>query len=376
MSMKIGLVMTGGGARAAYQVGVVRAIQEIVSKKKNLFDIITGNSAGGINSVYLAANAENWDVATNNLKDLWIKLRPQDIFDLRKRTLTDLGLRWMSGTMFGGMTSKGSSINHLLDTEPLRRLVSREVNFGHIHRNIQNKNLDGIALSTTNYNSGSSVIFFDGQDTVKDWSRSDRFSCRTKLDIEHMMASSAIPIFFPPIKIQESYFGDGCVRQTTPLSPAIHLGADKILTIGIRHPHEKEKVKRLSFAPISEPTMGQISGVMLNAIFLDSLDSDIEHLTAINKLIAEGENPELKSIPILSIRPSKDLGQMSVDITSQLPKVMRYLLKGIGVSNTEGLDLLSYLAFDVSYTKPLIELGYGDAYNMKEEILNFFSDRA
>lgn len=376
MSMKIGLVMTGGGARAAYQVGVVRAIQEIVSKKKNLFDIITGNSAGGINSVYLAANAENWDVATNNLKDLWIKLRPQDIFDLRKRTLTDLGLRWMSGTMFGGMTSKGSSINHLLDTEPLRNLVSREVNFDHIHRNIQNKNLDGIALSTTNYNSGSSVIFFDGQDTVKDWSRSDRFSCRTKLDIEHMMASSAIPIFFPPIKIQESYFGDGCVRQTTPLSPAIHLGADKILTIGIRHPHEKEKVKRLSFAPISEPTMGQISGVMLNAIFLDSLDSDIEHLTAINKLIAEGENPELKSIPILSIRPSKDLGQMSVDITSQLPKVMRYLLKGIGVSNTEGLDLLSYLAFDVSYTKPLIELGYGDAYNMKEEILNFFSDRA
>lgn len=374
MSKKIGLVMTGGGARAAYQVGVVRAIYEIIGKKENLFHFITGNSAGGINSVYLAANAQNWDVATTNLQDLWIGLKPQKIFDLRKRTLTDLGLRWISGTMFGGMTPKGSSINHLLDTEPLRKLVMKEMDFSHIHKNIKNGFLEGIALSTTNYNSGSNVVFYDGLDSIKDWSRSDRFSYRTKLNIEHMMASAAIPIFFPPIKINDSYFGDGCIRQTTPLSPSIHLGADKILAIGIRHPREREKVKTMSFAAIPEPTMGQISGIMLNAIFLDSLDSDIERLTATNKLIAEGENQNLKAIPIHTIRPSKDLGEMSTDISSELPGVLRYLLKGIGVSGNEGLDLLSYLAFDKSYTKPLIELGYEDTYRYKKDIIEFFSD--
>lgn len=188
------------------------------------------------------------------------------------------------------------------------------------------------------------------------------------------MASAAIPIFFPPIKINDSYFGDGCIRQTTPLSPSIHLGADKILAIGIRHPREREKVKTMSFAAIPEPTMGQISGIMLNAIFLDSLDSDIERLTATNKLIAEGENQNLKAIPIHTIRPSKDLGEMSTDISSELPGVLRYLLKGIGVSGNEGLDLLSYLAFDKSYTKPLIELGYEDTYRYKKDIIEFFSD--
>lgn len=374
MSKKIGLVMTGGGARAGYQVGVVRAIQEIVGKKENLFHSISGNSAGGINSVYLAANARNWDVATENLKDLWIKLKPQNIFDLRGRTLTDLGLRWISGTVFGGMTPKGSSVNHLLDTAPLRKLVLKEMDFSHIHENIKDGYLHGIALSTTNYNSGSNVVFYDGADSIKDWSRSDRFSCRTRLNVEHMMASAAIPIFFPPIKINESYFGDGCIRQTTPLSPSIHLGADKILAIGIRHPREREKVKTLSFASIPEPTMGQISGVMLNAIFLDSLDADIERLSATNKLIAEGQNQNLKSIPLLTIRPSKDLGEMSTDISSELPSILRYLLKGIGVSGTEGLDLLSYLAFDKSYTKPLIELGYEDTYRVKKDVLDFFND--
>src|SRR5690606_18500330 len=195
MSKKIGLVMTGGGARAAYQVGVVRAIQEIVEKKEKLFHYISGNSAGGINAVYLAANARNWDVATANLRDLWIKLKPQNIFDLRKRTLTDLGLRWISGTVFGGMTPKGSSVNHLLDTEPLRKLVLKEMDFSHIHDNIKAGHLEGIALATTNYNSGSNVVFYDGVESIKDWSRFDRFSCRTRLNVEHMMASAAIPIF-------------------------------------------------------------------------------------------------------------------------------------------------------------------------------------
>jgi NTE family protein len=374
MSKKLGLVMTGGGARAAYQVGVVRALYEILGKKHRLFDVVSGNSAGAINSTYLAANSENWDVATRNLAELWERVKPQNIFDLRKRTISDLGLKLVSGTVLGGMTPKGSTVNHLLDTSPLRAFAEREIDFEHIGLNIANDNLLGLSLSTTNYNSGSNVVFYQGKDNIKDWARSDRFSVRTEIRVQHMMASSAIPIFFPPVQIGLSYFGDGCIRQNTPLSPAIHLGADKIIAIGVRHPHHLEKMQSISFTPVPDPTMGQVAGILLNAIFLDSLDADVERLKRINELISEGAHPELKTIPILMIRPSRDLGKMTTNITKELPPMLRYLLKGIGVSNTEGLDLLSYLAFDESYTKPLMELGYDDAYKVKEDILRFNDD--
>lgn len=366
--------MTGGGARAAFQVGVVRALYEILGKKSGLFDIISGNSAGGINSTYLAANAENWDVATQNLYHLWTRVKPQNVYDLRKRTISDIGLKLMSGTVLGGLTPKGNSINHLLDTAPLRALAEREIDFDHIQKNIDGKKLHGISLSTTNYNSGSNVIFYQGSPEIKDWSRSDRFSFRTEIRVHHLMGSAAIPFFFPPVQIGHSFYGDGCIRQTTPLSPAIHLGADKIIAIGVRHPHHKEKMQSMAFAPFPNPTMGQVAGIMLNAIFLDSLDSDVERLERINELIREGAHKELKTMPILTVKPSRDLGKMTTNIADKLPPVLRYLLKGIGVSDNEGLDLLSYLAFDESYTKPLMELGYNDTYNMKDEILKFIDD--
>lgn len=366
--------MSGGGARAAYQVGVVRAIYEIVGKKNNLFDVISGNSAGAINATYLGASSENWDVATHNLSELWMRVKPQNIYDLRKRTISDIGLKLISGTVLGGMTPKGNSVNHLLDTSPLKAFAEREIEFPDIGKNISKKNLHGIALSTTNYNSGSSVVFYEGSEQIKDWARSDRFSFRTELRVQHMMASSAIPFFFPPVQIGHSYYGDGCIRQTTPLSPAIHLGSDKIIAIGVRHAHGHDRMRHLAFTPMSQPTMGQITGVMLNSIFLDSIDADVERLIRINELISEGAHPELKTVPILMIRPSQDLGKIANNVTEQLPPIMRYLLKGIGVSDHEGLDLLSYLAFDVSYTKPLIELGYEDAYKMKSDILRFIGD--
>lgn len=374
MNKKYGLVMTGGGARAAYQVGVTRALYEIADKKKNLFDVITGNSAGAINSTYLAANTENWDVATHNLSELWMRITPQNIYDLRTKKISDIGLRLISGTVLGGLTAKGSSINHLLDTSPLRKLAEREVDFKHIQANIDRGNLHGIALSATNYNSGSNVVFYQGKESIKDWTRSDRFSYRTELTVQHMMASAAIPFFFPPVEIGLSHFGDGCIRQTTPLSPAIHLGADKLIAVGVRHAHDKEKMRHMAFSHFPNPTMGQVAGVMLNALFMDSLESDVERLLRTNELIAEGAHPELKPIPILMIRPSKDLGKMTANLSDELPPILRYLLKGIGVSDTEGLDLLSYLAFDVSYTKPLIELGYEDTFKMKDEVLRFFND--
>jgi NTE family protein len=274
--------------------------------------------------------------------------------------------------MFGGLTPKGSSVNHLLDTAPLKALAEREIDFSHITKNVELKNLHGISLSTTNYNTGTNVVFYEGHMDIKDWARSDRFSSRTELRAHHLMASAAIPFFFPPVQIGHSYYGDGCIRQTTPLSPPIHLGAEKLIAIGVRHPHHRDKMMNLAFSPVPEPTMGQVAGIMLNAIFLDSLDSDVERLMRINELIREGAHPELKTVPILLIRPSRDLGKMTSDIVPHLPQMLRYLLKGIGVTNTEGLDLLSYLAFDESYTKPLMELGYEDTFKMQDEILRFF----
>ncbi len=363
--------MTGGGARGAYQVGVTRAIYEILGKKERLFEVISGNSAGAINSTYLAANAENWDVATQNLIDLWRKIKPQNVYDLRGRTITDLGVKWVSGAVFGGLTNKGSNVNYLLDTTPLRRLINREINFSHIKQNIDKCHLRGVSLTTTNYNSGSSVIFYQGDPSIEDWSRSDRFSSRHDLTADHLMASAAIPFFFPPVKVGQSYYGDGCIRQTTPLSPAIHLGADRLIAIGVRYPHNEGRMKDLTFSLASEPTIGQICGIMLNAIFLDSLESDVERLLRINALISEGRSPELKPIPILMIRPSRDLGKMTESLARELPLSLKYLLKGIGVSETEGLDLLSYLAFDESYSRPLMDLGYSDAYKIRDEILKF-----
>lgn len=368
---KIGLVMTGGGARAAYQAGVVRAIYEIVGSKNNLFDVIAGNSAGAINATYLASHAENWDIATYNLMELWKRIKPGNVYDLRMKSMTQLGAKWLGGTLFGGLTSEGSHQNHLLDTGPLRRLIRRETDFNHIKKNIAEGHITGISLSTTNYNSGSSVIFYQGLDSIEDWSRSDRFSVRCELNEDHLMASAAIPFFFPPVRVKDSFFGDGCIRQTTPLSPAIHLGADKIIAIGVRFPHPKEKMQQMAFQPFANPTLGQILGVMLNAIFLDSLEGDVERLLKINRL-SGGMRTDQKQIPILMIRPSKDLGKLAKNLPEKLPPLMRYLLKGMGVSDHEGSDLMSYLAFDESYTAPLIDLGYEDTMAQKDEVRKFF----
>ncbi|MGE3609778.1 MAG: patatin-like phospholipase family protein [Bacteriovoracaceae bacterium] len=371
MEAKIGLVMTGGGARAAYQVGVTRALFEIIKKDKNLFDVITGNSAGALNACYLGSHVENWDVATQNLVELWKTVRPEYVYDLRTTTISELGFKLVSAAAFGGQSKPKSKVNYLLDTNPLKRFLQKEIDFNDLNNNIKKGHLHGMALSCTNYNSGSSVIFYQGHESIKDWARSDRFSKREDLNIDHLMGSAAIPFFFPPTKIGESYYGDGCIRQTTPLSPAIHLGADKIIAIGVRYPHPQDRMRDMAFSAFANPTLGQVAGVMLNAIFLDSLEADVERMMRINELIIQGNHPELKPIPILMIRPSRDLGKMTQKLNRELPGIMRYLLKGIGVSDNEGLDLLSYLAFEDAYTKPLMELGYEDALKMKDEIERF-----
>lgn len=375
---RLGIVLTGGGARAAYQVGVLRALYEIMQTDKNMFQIVTGNSAGAINAIYMAAHSQDWDVGTGQLWDLWKDIRPQDIFDLGPLAIGKLGSKWLSGTMFGGLKSEGSSVNHLLDTAPLRALIESEVDFTALNKSLDVASPEAFAVSTTNLYSGSSIVFHKSALPVEEWARTDRFSVPTEITSDHIMASSAIPLFFPPVKIGDSWFADGCVRQTTPLSPALHMGAEKIIAVGIRAPHPHERQRAKAFAPNRNPTIGQIAGVLMNAVFLDALEGDVERLSRINQTLYhldEAKREEyfhnLRPVPILMLRPTQDLGAMTAQMAKELPPMLKYLLKGIGVSGNEGLDLLSYLAFDKSYSRPLMALGHSDTLARAEEIKRF-----
>ncbi len=371
MTKKCAIVLNGGGARASYQAGALRALYEIIKKDQNLFEIITGNSAGAINAVYLASNAEDWGASTQALLDLWTRIKPEDVYDLSHYTMTKLGTKWMKGTFFRN-AMENDVLNGLLNTEPLRRTIEREVDFKKIREHFQLGNINGLSLSTTNYFSGASVVFHDGDTSINEHSKSDRIMMRTEITSDHVMASSAIPLFFPPIKIGKSFYGDGCIRQITPLSPAVDLGAQKIIAIGVRYQQtlDDQIEKTLRVNPM--PQISQIAGIMMNAIFLDSLDADYARFSKINTIVEMmGPKSPWRYIPALMLKPSRDLGAMTEKLSKELPVMLRYFLRTIGVSGQYGLDLLSYLAFDSSYTEQIAELGYEDTMKEKHRILNF-----
>lgn len=371
MTKKCAIVLNGGGARASYQAGALRALYEIIKKDQNLFEIITGNSAGAINAVYLASNAEDWGASTQSLLDLWTRIKPEDVYDLSHYTMTKLGTKWMKGTFFRN-AMENDVLNGLLNTEPLRRTIEREIDFKKIREHFQLGNINGLSLSTTNYFSGANVVFHDGDTSINEHSKPDRIMMRTEITSDHVMASSAIPLFFPPIKIGKSFYGDGCIRQITPLSPAVDLGAQKIIAIGVRFQQtlDDQIEKTLRVNPM--PQISQIAGIMMNAIFLDSLDADYARFSKINTIVEMmGPKSPWRYIPALMLKPSRDLGAMTEKLSKELPVMLRYFLRTIGVSGQYGLDLLSYLAFDSSYTEQIAELGYEDTMKEKHRILNF-----
>lgn len=371
MHDKLAIVLNGGGARACYQAGALRALYEIIKKDQNLFDIVTGNSAGAINASFLASNARDWGTSTQYLSDFWQRIYPENVFDMGHFTVKKIGTNWLKDSLFSA-PSHDTMFNSILNTAPLKKLLIREIDFPEIRLLIESKLLSSIALSATNYYSGASVIFFDGDKEIKEWAKPERFSKREEITIDHVMASSAIPLFFPPAQIKQSYYGDGCIRQNTPLSPAIHLGASKIIAIGIKDPRQTKQTMELTLHSNPVPQLSQISGVMMDAIFLDSMDADLERVEKMNILVRiMGDRSPKKYIPTLSLNPSKDLGAMTEKLEEKMPTFLRYFLKSVGISGKYGLDLLSYLAFDSSYTKEVVELGYEDTIKRKIEILNF-----
>jgi NTE family protein len=289
-----------------------------------------------------------------------------------------LGMRWLKDLTIGGVVGSGK-VTHLLNSGPLRHLIESRVDFKQVEKNLLSGKLDGLCFTATSYRTGTAVSFFDGRPEITPWARSSRLGRRAHLSVEHVLASASIPVFFKPVLIEGTYWGDGGVRMGSPLSPAIHLGAERILAIGIRFPRPDSQVYQMNQSSIpTDITLADISGVLMNAIFLDALDADVERLSRINQTVDllppdVKETYTLRKIPILAIRPSKDLGTLAAHQFDKFPAVLRYLLKGTGASRDKGWDLLSYLAFDKSYTDTLIELGHEDALAQRAEIEDFFS---
>ena len=369
------LVLTGGGARAAYQVGVLAAIAELLpDKKRNPFPIICGTSAGAINATYLATRTDNFAAGVADLRRLWRGFHAGDVYRADALGMAGSAFSWM-GAMAGGWLVHQSP-RSLLDNSPLRRLLTHYIDFSRIEAAIKEDRLRSLSITCSGYGSGQSVSFFQGRSELEPWQRAQRNSAHVKLDIEHLLASSAIPFVFPAVKINREYFGDGSMRQVAPISPAIHLGADKILVIGAGR-HATQEVFRPTEAS-SYPTLAQIAGHTLSSIFLDSLWADVERLQRINRtlsLIPEQvrceQGMQLRPIEVLVIAPSERLDDLAASHAASLPWPVRAFLGGIGAMNKNGGALTSYLLFERPYTRALTHLGRKDTLARRKEVLQF-----
>ncbi len=367
---RIGLVLPGGGARASYQVGVLRALADLFpARSPNPFPVIAGTSAGAINATELAIHAERFRIAAVNLERVWRNFSVNQVFRADVVSMLRGSAHWFLAMLSGGWLLPPPK--SLFDNHPLRELLQANFDFDAIGRSIQSGHLHALAIAAAGYSSSRSVSFFEGQPDKHSWYRVRRGGEATKITIDHLMASVAVPFLFPPVMMGNEYFGDGSMRQATPFSAAIHLGADRLLVIGTRN---DTRVERRS-TPRS-PSFGQIFGYMLDALFSDGLYSDLERVNQINDVLRQigpvrTAHSVLKPVDLLVILPSRDLSEIAREHTAALPRTLRVLLRTMGAMNKGGGELMSYLMFESAYTRDLIALGYQDAMNRSGEIMRF-----
>jgi NTE family protein len=373
---KAALVLPGGGARGAFQVGVLKAVAELVPKgTPNPFAVISGTSAGAVNAVVLASKARRFKVAVAELEDVWRNFRCEQVYKTDRLTMLKSSLNWFASIVTGGVVGMPKS---LLDNAPLRALLNRNVHFPRIQNALDCGWLDAVAITAAGYGTAQSHTFFQATDDHLPWARTRRIGERENLNLDHVMASIAVPMVFRPVLIGNEYFGDGAMRQATPLSPAIHLGADRILVIGVRNEVADLEPPEGEIPPF--PSFAQIAGYTLDALFLDGLYSDLERMTRINQLVdavppehREGVVAEMRPLDTMVVVPSKDLRDIAHRHRQELPFALRTLLHGIGGKNKSENRLVSYLLFEQAFTRELIELGYSDALKVKDELRAYVS---
>lgn len=378
-AMKNALILSGGGARAAYQVGVLKALAELLPEgAKNPFPIICGTSAGAINAATLAAHEGSFADAVANLESVWRKLEPDSVYRCGWLEMT-----FSVGRIMRSLVNRGVGIGRpvaLLDNSPLRELIEDTINFEKIDRAIGRGDLDAVCIPATGYHSGNSVAFFQGHSGMENWFRYRRSGRRTLLNCDHLMASSAIPTLFPTTRIEFEYFGDGSMRQLAPLSPALHLGADRLFIIGVGAARDRRRRSQTRPPPHS-PSIAHIVGHLLNSAFIDSLESDIERLDRINELVTlipenvrEKNEDDLRIIDRLVVFPSEELDGIAASHEKSLPSSLRFFLRMTGGTEGGGGSIAaSYLLFSGPFVEALIALGYRDALWNREDIVRFLA---
>jgi len=371
---RAGLVLTGGGARAAYQVGVIKAVREILGNPvKNPFPIVCGTSAGAINAATLAAYADDFSGSVARLLEQWESMRCNKVYRTDAWSIAKSGARWLSSMM---LVSHRNPVS-LLDNAPLRRTLENELSFERIQDNIDAGALYAVCVTASGYTSGQSVSFFQGGSGLEGWERNQRIGAAVSMKLEYLLASSALPFIFPAVKVHREYFGDGSMRQIAPVSPALHLGADRVLIVGTgRQSLEQARARSNLY-----PSLAQIAGHALNSIFLDSLMVDIERLERINRTLEAippearaSANVPLRPVKVLFVTPSQPIERVAARFLHELPRTVRFLLRPSGALSRSGSNLASYLLFEAPFCRALIDLGYQDTLERESEVRSFFED--
>ena len=371
---KVGLILGGGGARAAYQVGVLKAIAKMLpAHSANPFRVICGTSAGAINAAGLASNAAQFQQAVALLMRSWSSLHAHRVYRTDLRSVLRSGVRCLAGLLAGGFQKSRAA--SLLDSAPLGELLESTIDFTGIGHSIESGHLDALCITASSYTSGESISFFQGNELLQPWKRARRVGRRAKIGVPHVLASCALPFCFPAARIDNEHFGDGSMHQLAPVSAALHLGAERLLVIGVGQP-----ASHMRDVPDSSawPSLAHIAGHVLDAIFIDTLDMDLERLQRINQTInlipAELRAQDrlgLRVVDTLVLRPSEPLDRIAGSCGHALPGTIRFLMRGFGAMKPNGARVLSYLLFEREYCRQLLRLGYADGMAQRASILSF-----
>ena len=370
MKPRAGLVLTGGGARAAYQVGVVKAVRDLLGKPaRNPFPILCGTSAGAINAACLAASADDFSSGVANLLAFWEGMRCERIYRTDAWSILKSGARWLGALM---LLSRRNPVA-LLDNAPLRELLEANIAIERIQAHLDSGALYAVCVTASGYTSGQSVSFFQGGSGLEGWERNQRIGAAVSLKSDYLLASAALPFLFPAVKLHREYFGDGSMRQIAPVSPALHLGADRVLIVG----SGRQSVEQPRTRSNVYPSLAQIAGHALNSIFLDSLLVDIERLERINRTLRlippeAMKDAQLRPVKVLFITPSQPLERIAARFVHALPRSVRFILRPTGALNRSGSNLASYLLFEQAFCRALIDLGYDDTVRREADVREFF----